>query len=120
MLGWVNSAIEFMVIGQFGEAIWLQILKESGQTGKWGNTTIYSDGDTVKMVVCASNILGITVDAVLEAFGMFFVTHLKNEGYEELMKKLGSTLEEWLNNLNNMHENIFMGLPEIVPPNFWY
>ncbi len=53
-------------------------------------------------------------------FGTFFVSFLKNEGYEPLVKSLGSTLEEWLCNLNNMHKKIFVGMPDVIPPNFWY
>jgi len=123
MFGWINDCTEQLVVTKFGLATWHEIKKQAGCNVKdfsFVRHEYYDDGLTVSLVVAASNVLGIPVDAVLEAFGEFFMEFVRKNGYENLLSCQGSTLRLWLSNMNAMHDHLASALPPgFVKPVFW-
>lgn len=80
----------------------------------------YSDEDTVKLVVAASEVLRISVDDVLHAFGDYFIDYVQDNGYSNVLECLGSNMRDWLSNLNSLHDHLQASYPKgFVAPVFW-
>ena len=70
------------------------------------------------MAQAASEVLGITVEEVLFAFGEWWILKTGNEKYGGLMKAGGSNLREFLINLPLFHDRIMLIYPNLMPPEF--
>jgi hypothetical protein len=123
MFGWINDCTESLVCSSFGEETWQKIKEKAGCTvedGGFLRYQYYKDSDTVELVVAASEVLNITVDEVLFAFGDYFVGYVKDNGYANVLECLGSNLRDWLSNLNSLHDHLQASYPKgFVAPVFW-
>uniref|UniRef100_A0A7S2EGV0 guanylate cyclase n=1 Tax=Ditylum brightwellii TaxID=49249 RepID=A0A7S2EGV0_9STRA len=123
MFGWINDCTEQLVITKFGIEKWHEIKEKAGCSVKdhgFVRHQYYPDSSTVNLVVAASDVLGIPVSGVLEAFGQFFMEFVRKNGYENLLRCQGSTLRLWLSNLNALHDHLQSSLPAgFVAPVFW-
>jgi hypothetical protein len=123
MFGWINDCTEKLVISKFGVESWHAIKAKAGcevSDGGFIRHEYYPDASTVQLVVAASELLGLTVDQVLEAFGTFFMEFVRAEGYENLLQCQGNTLSSWLSNMNALHDHLESSLPRgMVKPVFW-
>jgi hypothetical protein len=121
MYGMVNNAIEGMVTERFGAETWEKILKESGvNVDVFISNEGYPDAMTYQLVGAASKVLNLPAEAVLEAFGEYWILETGRKGYGELMTTAGATLEEFLLNLPNFHTRIVLMMPNLKPPRFEY
>jgi len=96
MLGWIHDCMEKLVIEKFGIEAWHTIKEKSGCTvpdGDFLKVDHYSDESTIAIVVAASEVSGLSVDQVLEAFGVYFVGYIKYHGYDDLIRCQGRTLK---------------------------
>ena len=123
MFGWINDCTECLVVEKFGEDIWHQIKVKAGcevSDGGFLRYKYYHDSDTVGLVVAASEVLGISVDDVLYAFGDYFIDYVKENGYSNVLECLGNNLRDWLSNLNSLHDHLQASYPEgFIAPTFW-
>ena len=108
---------------KFGEETWHSI-KEKAKCevvdGGFLRYKYYPDSDTVTLVVAASEVLGISVDDVLEAFGDYFIDYVQDNGYSNVLECLGKNLRDWLSNLNTLHDHLQASYPQgFVAPVFW-
>lgn len=110
-------------MSKFGIEKWHEIKEAAGCTVEdehFIRHKYYSDKSTVALVVAASEVLGISVDDVLEAFGQHFMEFTRRHGYDNLLSCQGSTLRLWLSNLNALHDHLQSSLPAgFVAPVFW-
>ena len=58
-----------------------------------------------------------SLEAVLEAFGEYWTVYTIEEGYGDLCM-MGGSLNEFLDNLDSMHDRIEHAMPGLVPPSF--
>jgi len=123
MFGWMNDCCECLVLTKFGEDTWHKIKEKANCTvpdGGFIRYKYYPDSDTLDLVIAASEVLGISIDDVLIAFGDFFVDYVEDNGYSNVMECLGSNLRDWLSNLNSLHDHLEASFPKgIVAPVFW-
>jgi guanylate cyclase soluble subunit beta len=123
MFGWINDCTEKLVISKFGVETWHAVKEKAGCTVKDGGFIRherYSDESTVALVVAASEVLNISVDDVLEAFGVYFMEFTRAEGFEKLLNCQGSTLRTWLSNINALHDHLESAFPRgMIKPVFW-
>lgn len=123
MFGWINDCTECLVVSKFGEETWHKIKEKADcdvVDGGFLRYKYYPDSDTVQLVVAASEVLGITVDDVLHAFGDYFIDYVKDNGYSNVLECLGSNLRDWLSNLNTLHDHLQASYPKgFVAPVFW-
>ena len=123
MFGWINDCTEKLVISKFGVETWHAVKEKAGSTMKDGGFIRherYSDESTVALVVAASEVLDISVDTVLEAFGVYFMEFTRAEGFEKLLNCQGSTLRTWLSNINALHDHLESAFPSgMIKPVFW-
>lgn len=119
MYGLVNRAIEELVCTQFGEATWERIKEEAKiDIEVFVSMEPYTDEVTYQLVEAASKVLGLSAESILTTFGEYWILYTAKEGYGELLKMSGSTLPEFLLNLDNMHARVGLLYPELQPPSF--
>jgi guanylate cyclase soluble subunit beta len=123
MFGWINDCTESLIVTKFGVDKWHEVKAKAGcgvVDDGFVRHRIYSDESTVSLVVAASEVLGISVDDVLEAFGQHFMEFTRRSGYDNLLFCQGSTLRLWLSNLNALHDHLQSSLPKgFRAPVFW-
>ena len=119
MYGMVNKAIQDLVTSKFGEDKWITI-KEKGEFEDdfFVSMQQYPDELTYNLVGAASEVLEIDAGSVLEAFGEYWILYTAEEGYGEMLALSGSSLPQFLGNLNMLHERITHIMPNLKPPKF--
>lgn len=119
MYGIVNKAIEDLVKVNFGEDKWIAIKELSGvDIDYFLSNEPYDDEITYKLAGAASEVLGITVGQVLEAFGEWWILKTGQEKYGGLMQAGGTNLKEFLVNLPLFHNRVMLMYPKLTPPEF--
>ena len=119
MYGVINKSLRDMVIEGYGEAIWEQVLAKAGVPGdSFLAMRSYDDEITFRLAVASSDALGIDVDTALYAFGQHWVGHTLVRDYDALVRSTGSSMLEFLENLNELHDRISTTFLDYQPPEF--
>lgn len=117
MYGMVNKAIEQMVCSNHGEPVWDAIKERAGvDVDAFISNESYDDDVTYRLVAAASEILAAPADAILRAFGRYWVLETAQRGYGALMQTTGRNLADFLVNLDHMHTRVKLIFPKLVPP----
>ncbi|KAG7344816.1 adenylate and guanylate cyclase catalytic domain containing protein [Nitzschia inconspicua] len=124
MLGWINDCMEKLVLHKFDLATWHAIKDKAGlghfKDGGFLKLESYPLKTTTDLVQAASDLSGLTVPQVYEAFGEFFVPYIIDEGYHNLLCCQGSTLRDWMSNINAIHQHLQNTFPKsMTMPEFW-
>ena len=119
MYGLVNKAIEQMVIEGYGEESW-EAIKQKAEVDEdlFINMNSYLDDVTHRLVRAASEVLGLSSNAILQAFGEYWILYTAEEGYGELLKASGHNLPDFLENLDTLHARVGLSFPKLQPPSF--
>lgn len=119
MYGLVNKAIEDLVLTKFGDTAWQEI-KDKAKVDEdlFISNSAYPDTITYDLVKSSSEVLGLPADAILEAFGEYWVLYTAQQGYGSLFKAGGKSFQEFLINLPNFHSRVMLMFPELIPPAF--
>ena len=119
MYGLVNKAIQDMVIKDHGMAKWVEIKELAGmQEDRLVSLKSYPDKLTYDLVGAASKVLGADAENILKAFGEHWVLYTAEEGYGEMLDFTGSTLVQFLKNLDLLHLRVKNMMPNLDPPKF--
>lgn len=119
MYGMVNNALMDLLIAHYGEPIWLQIKTKAGvEDDIFVSTDSYPDEITYRLVSAASEIIDLPAEKVLHLFGRWWVLETATRHYGHLMKTVGRSLGEFLENLPNLHTRVVMMFPDLQPPIF--
>ncbi|MFK7860635.1 MAG: heme NO-binding domain-containing protein [Granulosicoccus sp.] len=116
MYGLVNKAVEQMVKCRFGESKWQEITAKANVPQSFVSMDTYPDEVTYNLVTAASEVLDIPSVDILEAFGEHWIQYTVDEGYGQTMSLYGKSVPEFLKNMNRLHEQIRLTLPELNPP----
>uniref|UniRef100_A0A8C4TRZ5 Guanylate cyclase soluble subunit beta-1 n=1 Tax=Falco tinnunculus TaxID=100819 RepID=A0A8C4TRZ5_FALTI len=119
MYGFVNHALELLVIRNYGPAVWEDIKKEAqlDEEGQFLVRIIYDDSKTYDLVAAASKVLNLNAGEILQMFGKMFFVFCQESGYDTILRVLGSNVREFLQNLDALHDHlatIYPGLQDIV------
>lgn len=119
MYGLVNRAIEGLVRQEFGAETWERIKKRANvEEAGFVAMDRYDDALTYGLVGAASAELELAPEQILEAFGEYWTVYTIEEGYGDILSMMGTSLDEFLDNLDSMHERIASTMPGLVPPSF--
>jgi len=119
MYGLVNKAIQDMVIKDHGPEKWNEIRTLAGmEDERFVSLKSYPDKLTYDLVGAASKVLGADAEQILMAFGEHWVLYTAKEGYGEMLDFTGSTLVEFLKNLDLLHLRVKNMMPHLQPPKF--
>mmetsp|Transcript_22481 Transcript_22481/g.55618 ORF Transcript_22481/g.55618 Transcript_22481/m.55618 type:complete len:492 (+) Transcript_22481:3-1478(+) len=75
----------------------------------------------VSLVNAAAEELQSSFEEILESYGHYNIRYHFENGYDALLRCQGTTLRQWLSNLNAMHDHIQKSFPgeNFCPPVFW-
>jgi hypothetical protein len=119
MYGLVNKAVEDLAVQLGGGALWSAIVERAGlETPVFVAMESYDDAVTFRLVEAAGGILGLSQSEVLEAFGAHWILYTGREGYGPMLSAMGTTLPQFLGNLDAMHSRIALSMPALRPPSF--
>nr|XP_002122297.2 guanylate cyclase soluble subunit beta-1-like isoform X1 [Ciona intestinalis] len=120
MYGFVNYALEQLVLRNFGEEIWNEIKREADLhiQGQFIQRIIYDDICTFDLVKAAVKVLKTDSGKILELFGNFFFQFCEESGYDVILRVLGSSVREFLENLDALHDHLSSVYPGMRAPSF--
>lgn len=119
MYGLVNKAVWDLVVTQFGEEKWQEIRQKAGiEVESFVCMNSYPDEVTYNLVGAAGEVLGLSPDKILEAFGEYWITYTAREGYGEMLNLAGGSFVEFVQNLDNLHARVGLSFPKLKPPSF--
>ncbi|CAD5116357.1 DgyrCDS5256 [Dimorphilus gyrociliatus] len=120
MYGFVNHALQLLVLRNFGEETWEKIKKEANVSmeGEFLHRQIYCDSMSYNLVGAAEKILGISANNILELFGRVFFKFCQEQGYDKILMVLGSTVRDFLQNLDALHDHLGTIYPGMKAPHF--
>lgn len=116
MYGLVNKAVEQLVLVHHGEAVWKEIAKKANISQPFIAMDTYPDQVTFDLVAAASEVLDAPASDILEAFGEHWIRFTVEDGYEGIMSLYGTTVQEFLSNMDTLHAQIKLSFPELRPP----
>lgn len=119
MYGLVNKAIEDLALAIGGQAAWERVQEVAGlEIVEFVSTDVYDDDVTYRLVAAASEVVGVSEYEVLRAFGRHWILYTGRNGYGPVIASFGSTLVEFLGNLDSLHARITLTMPHLRPPRF--
>uniref|UniRef100_A0A0B6ZPJ3 Guanylate cyclase soluble subunit beta-1 n=1 Tax=Arion vulgaris TaxID=1028688 RepID=A0A0B6ZPJ3_9EUPU len=120
MYGFVNYALELLVLRNFGEEAWKQIKQEAylDMDGDFLVRQVYDDSVSYDLVGAACKVLNVDAATVLELFGKMFFIYCQESGYDKILKVLGATTREFLENLDALHDHLSTIYPGMRAPSF--
>ncbi len=118
MYGMVNAAVRGLVLEAFGEASWKTIHTKAGAPDSFAPMEAYDDAVTYNLVGAAVETLDMSAEAVLHAFGEYWVLKVAKVNYADLMAKTGLDFLDFVKNLDHMHQRIRTTFPDYRPPSF--
>ena len=120
MYGLVNRAIRGLVEDKFGDEAWGRVCMRAELVADGGFTAMeaYDDKITYSLVSAVSAEFELDASTVLQSFGEYWTRYTIEEGYVDMLTMMGSTIDEFLDNLDSMHERIRSTMPDLIPPSF--
>lgn len=120
MYGLVHTAMRDMIIRDFGEDRWANILQKAN-VGEEAFTPMesYDDAITLQLVGAASEELSLPAADCLRAFGKFWVLDTAAKYYGgAMLSGYGDTVWDLLENLDHMHDRMASTFQGYNPPSF--
>ena len=119
MYGLINVAVRDLVVSQFGETAWADILAKSEvDESAFIRMGLNDDAVTFALVGAASEVLDLPASDILQAFGQYWTEFTVEEGYGELLDGFGSTLPALVQNLDELHTRVALIYEGLRPPSF--
>ncbi len=119
MFGMIHRSARDMVLSQFGQPAWDEILKRAElDDASFVSGESYPDEVTFKLITTAAEVANLSVDDTLHAFGEHWVAAAWGGPYATVMTVLGRSLAEALANLDRMHASIQIAMPDADLPQF--
>lgn len=119
MYGLVNRALQEFICQHHGDAAWEAVKATAGVDVEFFvRMESYADDITYRLVGAACTLLQIEPPALLRNFGRHWVLFTGQEGYGSLLDGAGSSLQEILANLDDLHVRVGLMYPALQPPSF--
>uniref|UniRef100_A0A3B4BPL3 Guanylate cyclase soluble subunit beta-1 n=1 Tax=Pygocentrus nattereri TaxID=42514 RepID=A0A3B4BPL3_PYGNA len=127
MYGFVNHALELLVLRNYGPDVWEDIKREAqvDVEGQFLVRIIYEDAKTYDLVAAASKVLKMDAGDILQMFGKMFFEFCQESGYDTILRVLGSNVREFLqtvqrplSNLDALHDHLGTIYPGMRAPSF--
>ncbi|XP_076401266.1 guanylate cyclase soluble subunit beta-2-like [Peromyscus maniculatus bairdii] len=80
--------------------------------------TVYDDVITIKLIQEACKVLDVSMEAILKLFGEYFFKFCKMSGYDRMLRTLGGSLTEFIENLDALHSYLALSYQEMNAPSF--
>ncbi len=119
MYGIVNQSIHELVLADFGEERWQEIMKASGiDEAFFISDEFYDDDISYELIAASAEIVNISSNDFMERFGEFWILETAQKKYGELLRSSGSDFIDFVMKLPNFHNRILLVYPKLTPPEF--
>ncbi|XP_043557446.1 guanylate cyclase soluble subunit beta-2-like [Chiloscyllium plagiosum] len=118
MYGFINTCLKSLVVENFGEDTWEALRVQAEVQDMFMTYQIYDDAITLRLVQEASKMLHLSAEAVLKLFGGHFFTFCKVSAYDRMLRTLGGSLMEFIENLDALHSYLALSYQEMKAPSF--
>ena len=116
MYGMLNKAVEELARARLGDDGWTRVRTRAGfEHETFISMQPYDDGVTYALATEIAAELGVTVPALLEVLGEYWIDFAVRNGYGEHMQMHGPSLRDFLFGLDEMHTRLAW-LPGAQPP----
>ncbi|XP_060689241.1 guanylate cyclase soluble subunit beta-2 [Hemiscyllium ocellatum] len=116
--GFINTCLKSLVVENFGEDTWEALRVQAEVQDMFMTYQVYDDAITLRLVQEASKMLHLSAEAVLKLFGGHFFTFCKVSGYDRMLRTLGGSLMEFIENLDALHSYLALSYQEMKAPSF--
>lgn len=79
---------------------------------------VYEDRITYSLIQSAEKVLNMPANSILELFGWMFFEFCQESGYDKILKILGATTKDFLQNLDALHDHLATIYPGMRAPSF--
>jgi len=79
----------------------------------------YSDAQSFALLDASCKVLNLSMDVLLEIYGGYFMEYVREEGYLNMLVMMGTSLRDWLNNVNDLHTHMKLSLLNAKFPDFF-
>lgn len=124
MYGLINLAIEEAILERYGQKFWDYIKQSCQDTigdtdGTFISRLFYDDEVTYRLIDAADRILrSEKYGHVSQLIGEKFYELVQDSGYEGILKLLGGTLKDFLDNLDSFHTHLATTYGRMQAPSF--
>lgn len=119
MYGIVNQSIHELVLAEFGEEKWKEIIFISGVNEPFFiSDESYDDDLSFELIAACSAVLKINAHDFMERFGEFWILETAQKKYGPLLRSTGSNFMDFMMKLPNFHNRILLVYPKLTPPEF--
>ena len=118
MYGMINDAIKTMVTEVMGATAWEKIQKKVLAPADFERMGTYDDALTYNLVGAVSEMSGQKPEAILEAFGRFWIQYASKTAYGPIIRMFGENFKECVTNLDQMHLKMGAMMPGMRAPQF--
>ncbi len=119
MYGLILAGIKEAVVEKFGEEMWTNLITTLELPNfDFAIHEIYSDDIIPKVVDLLSETAELEQDTIMEFCGASFLRMLEKYGYTKLMKRMGRTLLDFLNGLDQLHDYMKFSYQKLKSPSF--
>jgi len=120
MYGLIHNALRGMILEQFGETKWNDVLTHSGvPADAFVTMRSYDDEIMYALAGSASDVLGAPVEDCMDMFGRYWVLKAAPETYSDLLDYTGRDPLTFFENLNDLHDRITAAFVGYRPPYFY-
>lgn len=117
MYGLVNQSFKNMIIANYGDTAWEQILQKINSDGVFVAMDQYPDDLTGQILTVACDVLQRDASALLEEVGFHWATSAINP-FKQLFEISGKTFIDFIKNLNDLHTRAGQIFVDLIPPSF--
>eukprot|EP01033_Poteriospumella_lacustris_P024259 gene24259-gene19937 len=121
MFGWICGSMEDLVISQFGEETWLEVLQLSGvkiEKGEFFHSIDFPEEYIYRLVDCFCTIKSMSQRDVMLAFGVHFAVYIAKCGMEKILLCSSTSMREWIHKIGEPHRLMRIKYPTANLPDF--
>ena len=117
MYGLVHRALQCFAQDTYGDALWDKVVVEAGhQLHEYEAMLPYPDAHLDDVLLALAGQLEKTSVQVSEDVGAYLVTHKRMETVRRLLRFGGTSFEEFLMSLDDLHDRVKLALPDLGLP----
>ncbi|KAL3278568.1 hypothetical protein HHI36_016114 [Cryptolaemus montrouzieri] len=120
MYGMLLESVHYFVQKEYGEDVWLEVLKVSQCKYTVFNThQVYPDHIMADLARALESITTESYIDIMNFFGKCFVRYFSNYGYDKTIKDIGRTFTEFLESVDNIHSQFTLSYPKMKSPSMY-
>ena len=121
MKGTIVRCLAEMVTEKYGDDKWQACLADVGlENGRrFRMTEDVSDHESLQLFAAATEVLGISMQELYDAFGIHWSTKYAPENYRSWFM-MAKSAKDFIKQLDRIHDVMTQNIPNAVPPRFQY